>query len=162
MVKQNPQPELYTTRHAFPAATVQGTNVTTQVFTNQAHNEEVRLYAVMVQIVSDAAGTAGDDWMAGAAVNGNDHMFDIRIQAGANNIPPNQIDAAPLQRYVNFVAANANQASRIIPLSAPVLVLHRQPLQVDVTWRGTPAGAASGAAVSVVVTIIGEMYIKEA
>jgi len=162
MVKQNPQPEIYMTRHIFPAASVQGTNVTQQIFTNQAHNEEVRCYAIMVQIVSDAVATAGDDWMAGGAASGNDHMFDIQIQAGANNIPPNQIDAAPLQRYVNFVAGNANQSSRIIPLSAPVLVLHRQPLQVDVNWRGTPAGAASGAAVSVVVTILGEMYIKEA
>tara|TARA_R110000824_G_scaffold190510_2_gene372059 strand:+ start:957 stop:1445 length:489 start_codon:yes stop_codon:yes gene_type:complete len=162
MVQQNPQPEIYMTRHAFAAATVQGTNVTQQIFTNQSHSEEVRLYAVMVQIVSDAVATAGDDWMAGAAVNGNDHMFDISVQSGANNIPPNPIDAAPLQRYVNFVGP-ANQSSRIEPLSAPVLITHRQPLQVDVTWRGTPAGGPSGATpVSVVVTLIGEMYISEA
>mgnify|MGYP003628522838 CR=1 FL=1 len=56
MVNQNPQPEVYTTRHAFTTGASQGTNVTSQIFTNQAHNEEVRIYGLMVNIVVTATG----------------------------------------------------------------------------------------------------------
>ena len=46
MANQNPQPEIYSTRHSFTAADTQGTTVTQTVYTNQANTEEVRIYAV--------------------------------------------------------------------------------------------------------------------
>ena len=60
MVNQNPQPEVYTTRHSFAAADTQGTVVTTQINTNQAYNEEIRIYGVMVNMYTNTAAASGD------------------------------------------------------------------------------------------------------
>ena len=51
MVNQDPQPEVYTTIHDFPIAVAAGTQNTVNIFTNQANNEELRIYAVAVDIV---------------------------------------------------------------------------------------------------------------
>ncbi len=57
MANQNPQPEVYTTRHVFgdnAAVISAGTRVTQTVYTNQANNEEVmvHLMALMVLFVA--------------------------------------------------------------------------------------------------------------
>ena len=57
MANQNPQPEIYTTRHSFDAAATQGTTVTQTVYTNQANTEEVRIYAVSVQFLDTNGGS---------------------------------------------------------------------------------------------------------
>ena len=43
MANQNPQPEIYTTRHSFAGSANNGTTDTQTVYTNQANNEEVRI-----------------------------------------------------------------------------------------------------------------------
>jgi len=53
MVNQNPQPEVWTTRHSFAAATTSGTTDTQSVFTQQANTEEGRIYALSVSILNE-------------------------------------------------------------------------------------------------------------
>ena len=48
MANQDPQPEIYTTRHDVAASSAAGTTNTVTVYTNQANNEEVRIYAIAV------------------------------------------------------------------------------------------------------------------
>ena len=55
MVNQNPQPEVWTTRHAFSAAATSGTQDTQSVFTQQANTEEARIYALSVSILNENA-----------------------------------------------------------------------------------------------------------
>ena len=81
MANQDPQPEIYSTTHTFTGATAAGTVNTQTIFTNQANNEEVRLYALAVNIL-DAAGT-----VATAETD-----FQVSIQCGPNNVPSNAFD----------------------------------------------------------------------
>ena len=140
-MNQNPQPEVYTTRHEFTTGATQGTNVTQQIFTNQAHNEEVRVYGAMVNIVVTATG----DTVSATA----DEFFDVSIQSGPNRVPTNPFSGRNIHR----------SSSKSMMLSGPVLLLHRQPLQVNVEWTGASSPAT---AVTVVVTLLAEMYIQEA
>ena len=140
MVNQNPQPEVYTTRHAFTTGASQGTNVTSQIFTNQAHNEEVRIYGLMVNIVVTATGNT----VSATA----DEYFEVSIQSGPNRVPSTAFSARNIHR----------SSSKTLMLSSPVLALHRQPLQVNVEWTGASAPAT---AVTVIVTLLSEMYIQE-
>ena len=53
MANQDPQPEIYTTSHNFDASAANvtaGTTNTVTVYTNQANNEEVRIYAIEVMV----------------------------------------------------------------------------------------------------------------
>ena len=59
MVNQNPQPEIYSTRHEFATAQVQGGLDTQTVYTNQASNEECRIYALAISILDNTSGVAG-------------------------------------------------------------------------------------------------------
>ena len=43
MVNQNPQPEFYTTRHAFTTADTNGSVKTVQIYTNQSFNAAIWL-----------------------------------------------------------------------------------------------------------------------
>ena len=56
MANQNPQPEIYTTKHFFNG-TVEGATNTQTVFTQQANNEEVRIYGFSVDITDVAGAT---------------------------------------------------------------------------------------------------------
>tara|TARA_R110000824_G_scaffold293212_1_gene481551 strand:- start:96 stop:530 length:435 start_codon:yes stop_codon:yes gene_type:complete len=143
MVNQNPQPEIYTTRHSFAATATQGTLVTTQINTNQAYNEEIRIYGIMVNMYTNTVGAAGD-----TETTATDETFDVSINAGPNLIPSNKFDAGFIH----------NTTEKTLAFSAPVLVLHRQPLMVNVEWTGT---GNPSAAMVVSVTLLGEMYIQE-
>ena len=138
MVNQNPQPELYTTRHQFAAAAPNGTAVIQQVLTNQAHNEEVRIYAVSVQQY-DTAGTP-------STAQAED--FRVTILAGPNAVPSKAFRADSIQRM----------RERTLTFSAPVLILHRQPLQVQVEYVGA---ANLTALTNISITLNGEMYLTE-
>ena len=59
MANQDPQPEVYTTTHAFAGAAATGTSNVISIFTNQANNEEVRLYAVGVEMLDATTGAVG-------------------------------------------------------------------------------------------------------
>ena len=157
MVNQNPQPEIWNTRHQFAgdaASTTQGTTVQQVIYTNQAHNEECRIYAIQVQpMIYDAT------WQGGSANNGsyvgNEYEifdnFDGSIQVGSNNIPNQSFSMSEICR----------SDDKTMYFSAPVLVLHRQPLQVSVSYEGSLV-LPNNTDIVVVVNLIGETYIAEA
>ena len=86
MANQDPQPEIYTIRTNFNADTDAGgatiaanTSQVVSIYTNQANNEEVRIYGIAVRITdSDGNNLTGD--------------YAVSIQVGANNVPSNQFD----------------------------------------------------------------------
>ncbi len=150
MANQDPQPEIYTTRYNFNADTSGGaggatvpanTSQVVSIYTNQANNEEVRIYGIAVR-VTDSAGVAriGD--------------YAVSIQVGANNVPSNQFD-------ISWLANNIANGGGILMFPSPVLVLFQQPLSVTVTTRSAiPENA--GRERRVVVDLIGELAIQKA
>ena len=150
MANQDPQPEIYTTRYNFNADTgaggatvVANTSQVVSIYTNQANNEEVRIYGIAVR-VTDSAGASqiGD--------------YAVSIQVGANNVPSNQFD-------VSWLANNIANGGGILMFPSPVLVLFQQPLSVTVTTRSEITGAADPANnQTVVVDLIGELAIQKA
>lgn len=150
MANQDPQPEIYTTRYNFNADTGAGgatiaanTSQVVSIYTNQANNEEVRIYGIAVRI-TDAAGNnlTGD--------------YAVSIQVGANNVPSNQFD-------ISWLANNIANGGGILMFPSPVLVLFQQPLSVTVTTRSEITGAAGDANnQTVVVDLIGELAIQKA
>lgn len=150
MANQDPQPEIYTTRYNFNADTGAGgatiaanTSQVVSIYTNQANNEEVRIYGIAVRI-TDAAG---------ANLTGD---YAVSIQVGANNVPSNQFD-------ISWLANNIANGGGILMFPSPVLVLFQQPLSVTVTTRSQITGAAGDANnQTVVVDLIGELAIQKA
>ena len=147
MVSQNPQPEIYTTRHSFLAGDTQGTTITQQIYTSQSWNEDVRVYGIMVTYID-----ANGDTIAYTDINdtsGKRGQFDISIQAGPNSVPSTAFNASQIYR----------KGDKTLALSSPVLVLHRQPLQVTVTYdNAVPLAALNN--VTLVITLLAEMYIQ--
>ncbi len=148
MANQDPQPEIYTTRYTFDASSADVAANTSQVvsiYTNQANNEEVRIYGIAVRV---------DDENNATATSLND--FAVSIQVGANNVPSNQFD-------VSWLANNIANGGGILMFPSPVLVLFQQPLSVTVTTRSEITGAASATVnQTVVVDLIGELAIQKA
>lgn len=152
MANQDPQPEIYTIRANFNADNTAGgaaiaanTSQVTSIYTNQANNEEVRIYGVAVRVTDSAGVTSAAD---------ND--FALSIQVGANNVPSNQFD-------ISWLANNIANGGGILMFPSPVLCLFQQPLSVTVTTRS--AIAAAGVAAknqTVVVDLIGELAIQKA
>ena len=52
--------------------------VTTQINTNQAYNEEIRIYGIMVNMYTNTVGAAGD-----TETTATDETFDVSINAGS-------------------------------------------------------------------------------
>ena len=153
MANQDPQPEIYTTRYVWDADTSAagatqpaGTSQVVSIYTNQANNEEVRIYGIAVRVFDSADGAASTTF--------ND--FAVSIQVGANNVPSNQFD-------VTWLANNIANGGGILMFPSPVLVLFQQPLSVTVTTLSAIAGVASAANNrTVVVDLIGELAIQKA
>ena len=150
MANQDPQPEIYTIRTNFNADTDAGgatiaanTSQVVSIYTNQANNEEVRIYGIAVRITdSDGNNLTGD--------------YAVSIQVGANNVPSNQFD-------ISWLATNIANGGGILMFPSPVLVLFQQPLSVTVTTRSAITGAAGAANnQTVVVDLIGELAIQKA
>ena len=118
MANQDPQPEVYSTTHTFAGAAVAGTSNVVSIFTNQANNEEVRLYAIGVEMLDATTGAvlaAGLD-------------YSVSIQVGPNNVPSNAFSAG----YIN------SKNDRTLAFSSPILCLFQQPLQITVVgWLVT-------------------------
>ena len=145
MANQDPQPEIYTTRYTFDASAADVAANTSQVvsiYTNQANNEEVRIYGIAVRV---------DDENNATATNFND--FAVSIQVGANNVPSNQFD-------VSWLANNIANGGGILMFPSPVLVLFQQPLSVITTRSAIPNVANRER--RVVVDLIGELAIQKA
>ena len=148
MANQDPQPEIYTTRYTFDADTGTGgvaanTSQVVSIYTNQANNEEVRIYGIAVRV---------DDENNATATSLND--FAVSIQVGANNVPSNQFD-------ISWLANNIANGGGILMFPSPVLVLFQQPLSVTVTTRSAIPEVA-GRERRVVVDLIGELAIQKA
>ena len=152
MANQDPQPEIYTIRANFNADNTAGgatiaanTSQVTSIYTNQANNEEVRIYGVAVRVTDSAGVTSAAD---------ND--FALSIQVGANNVPSNQFD-------ISWLANNIANGGGILMFPSPVLCLFQQPLSVTVTTRSAIAsGVAAAKNQTVVVDLIGELAIQKA
>jgi len=155
MANQDPQPEIYTTRYTWNADTGGGgatiaanTSQVVSIYTNQANNEEVRIYGIAVRI-NDGIGTGG-------ATSSTFNDFAVSIQVGANNVPSNQFD-------ITWLADNISSGGGILMFPSPVLVLFQQPLSVTVTTLSEITGVASTANDrTVVVDLIGELAIQKA
>jgi hypothetical protein len=153
MANQDPQPEIYTTRYVWDADTSAagatqpaGTSQVVSIYTNQANNEEVRIYGIAVRVFDSATGTASTTF--------ND--FAVSIQVGANNVPSNQFD-------ISWLANNINNGGSILMFPSPILVLFQQPLGVTITTNSAITGVASTANNrTVVVDLIGELAIQKA
>tara|TARA_B100001109_G_scaffold250739_1_gene244265 strand:- start:1 stop:426 length:426 start_codon:yes stop_codon:yes gene_type:complete len=141
MVNQNPQPEIYTTRHAFASSSASGTSDTQTVQTYQSHDEEVRIYAIMANFME--AGNTNTDKL--------EHFFEVTITSGPNAIPSNTFDLGAIH----------NKDDKTLHLSSPILITYRQPLQVNVQWTGIGTSDALQDVMDVQVTLIGERYIRE-
>tara|TARA_R110002020_G_scaffold282225_1_gene497970 strand:+ start:421 stop:876 length:456 start_codon:yes stop_codon:yes gene_type:complete len=146
MANQDPQPEIYTTRHNFDASAVlvsAGTTNLVTIYTNQANNEEVRLYGIAVRIIDengDSVTTFTD--------------FAMSIQVGPNNVPSNQFD-------VGWLHTNLANGGGVLMLPTPVLALFQQPLAVIIEAKSAIAQAANRER-TVVVDLIGELAIQKA
>ena len=138
MANQDPQPEIYTTRHTFTGATTAGNTNTVSVFTNQANNEEVRIYALAVRI-QDAAGDAAT----------TETDFAVSVQVGPNNVPSNQFD-------IGWLHDNIRNGGQVLAFSTPILVLFQQPLAIKVEVKTTTTATRT-----VVVDLIGELAIQK-
>ena len=149
MANQNPQPEIYTTRHNFTVdggGASNGDANTQTVYTNQANNEEVRIYGIAVRVFDTTDGAASTTF--------ND--FAVSIQVGANNVPSNQFD-------ISWLANNINNGGSILMFPSPILVLFQQPLGVTVTTQSAITGTGSDANNrTVVIDLIGELAIQKA
>ncbi len=153
MANQDPQPEIYTTRYVWDADTSAagatqpaGTSQVVSIYTNQANNEEVRIYGIAVRVFDSADGAASTTF--------ND--FAVSIQVGANNVPSNQFD-------ISWLANNINNGGSILMFPSPILVLFQQPLGVTITTNSAITGTGSTANNrTVVVDLIGELAIQKA
>jgi hypothetical protein len=138
MANQDPQPEIYTTRHTFTGATTAGNTNTVSVFTNQANNEEVRIYALAVRI-QDASGNAAT----------TETDFAVSVQVGPNNVPSNQFD-------IGWLHDNIRNGGQVLAFSTPILVLFQQPLAIKVEVKTTTTATRT-----VIVDLIGELAIQK-
>ncbi len=138
MANQDPQPEIYTTRHDVAASSAAGTTNTVTVYTNQANNEEVRIYAIAVRIIDSTGASATTDT-----------DFAVSLQVGPNNVPSNQFD-------VGWLHTNLANGGSVLAFSTPVLVLFQQPLAVKVEVK-----TATSADRTVIVDLIGELAIQK-
>jgi hypothetical protein len=155
MANQDPQPEIYTTRYAWLANTAAapagatipaGTSQVVSIFTNQANNEEVRIYGLACRVFNTATGTASTTF--------ND--FAVSIQVGANNVPSNQFD-------ISWLANNIANGGSILMFPSPVLSLFQQPLSVTCTTNSVITGVANANNDrTVVIDLIGELAIQKA
>tara|TARA_A100001201_G_scaffold143678_1_gene146660 strand:+ start:2396 stop:2884 length:489 start_codon:yes stop_codon:yes gene_type:complete len=122
MANQDPQPEVYTTVHDFDVATASGTQNAVSIFTNQANNEEVRVYAVAV----DFTLLDGSDNQLVSTTDPKFTMpsdFTMTLSVGPNNVPSNSFDIAWIY----------GQVDQTMSFTVPVIVLFQQPLQVTIT-----------------------------
>ena len=137
MANQNPQPEIYSTRHSFPLATTQGTTVTQTVYTNQANTEEVRIYAVSVEVLDETGGNATNQY----------RDFEMRIQIGQSYVPFRSFDAGLI----------SVKGDRTLTFATPILVLFQQPISIEIEWVNPNN---TGEANTVVVNLHAELALQ--
>ena len=135
MANQDPQPEVYTVTSQFARNTPADTQLVTNIITSQANNEEVRIYAMKVNIVSlDNLTTPGTDITANLDPQTADNCdFNITITVGANNVPSQVFSVRP-----TWVSS-----TRTLIFATPVLVLFQQPFRITVNCVSGTLDAAN-------------------
>jgi hypothetical protein len=181
MVNQDPQPEVYQTTHTFDYTVgdiVANTTRSVGVFTFQANNEEFRLYAIKVEMEGtvDYGGvptanvelccnnvlpgnTAGATIVGGMVYSPQNILapsfggmdFNIGIRVGGQLIPSTTFDASTI-----FC-----KDSKTMALTTPVIVLFKQPFQIEVSNATILATLANYGIRTVKVTLIGELGIQK-
>ena len=181
MVNQDPQPEIFETVHPFDYT---GGNIaantmrSVDVFTYQANNEEFRLYAIKVEILGtvDYAGvvtpnielsccnilgadtigatTIGDMTFSpqntgAASFGGMD--FNIGIRVAGQLVPSTTFDASSI-----FC-----KDDKTLAFACPVIVLFKQPFQIEVSNATQLTTLANYGVRTVKVTLIGELGIQK-
>jgi hypothetical protein len=143
MANQNPQPEIYTTRHTFGGSATQGSSDIQTVYTNQASNEEVRIYGIMADISLTGDGSVARD---------AESDFDIQIQIGNSNIPSKAFDLGVITQ----------KDDRRLDFPSPILVLFNQPVSVKVIYKGgaNATGNTPAASTTVRVSLISELSLQ--
>jgi len=143
MANQNPQPEVYMTRHAFATTATQGSTDTQTVFTNQANNEEVRLHGIQCHIMANATGaTAGD----GKAEVDND--MKVSIQVGNAKVPSQSFDIGIVHM----------KNDKTLHFPTPILVMFQQPISVTLTWSDDEDPTTD---IVTIVQLLGELSIQQ-
>ena len=148
MVNQDPQPEIYSTVAAFANATAPNTVISNNINTFQAANEEVRIYAIAVEIQDPTS-------FADLAATSNN--FEVKIQAGVNAVPTNYFD----------IGVTALSRTKIVELTCPVVIKFKQPLNVTVRWSppitgaGPPVTPQLSQATDVQIKLIGEIGVQK-
>ena len=140
MANQNPQPEIYTTRHDIPTGSTPGTVDTQTVFTQQNSSEEVRIYGLSVNIYTTGTGVAVDN-----------KDFTAKIKIGNSFVPSQEFDLSVI---------NAS-TSKMLTFPTPLLVLFQQPISVDVQWKGGALVANTDANVTVKVSLHAELSLAQ-
>jgi hypothetical protein len=138
MANQNPQPEIYTTTHAFASTATAGTQNIQTVFTNQNSSEEVRIYSIAVNRFVTGL---GED------MANSDSDFTARIKIGNSYVPSQAFDISSVMK----------SDSKTIVFPTPILVLFQQPISVEVAWNGGYSGFAVGQDVTVKITLMAEL-----
>ena len=138
MANQNPQPTMLSARFDIAAgALASGSTFTKTILTQQAYNELIYVYGVQVQILKDD----GNETLAATS----DTDWELQITSGPNSVPTNNFSA----RYIY------ERQDKTLPFSSPVVVTHRQPLQVHVERASATNISAGG--ITVIVNLIGEL-----
>lgn len=140
MANQNPQPEIYTTRHDIPTGSTPGTVDTQTVFTQQNSSEEVRIYGLSVNIYTTTTGVAVDN-----------KDFTAKIKIGNSFVPSQEFDLSAIHA----------STSKMLTFPTPLLVLYQQPISVDVQWKGGALSNNTDANVTVKVSLHAELSIAQ-
>jgi hypothetical protein len=139
MANQNPQPSMLTARFNVGNGTYAvGTTFTQTITTQQAYNEIIYVYGLNVQALLDAGSTT---------IGAQDDQWDIQITSGPNSVPTNDFSF----EYIY------DRQDKTLAFSSPIVVTHRQPLQVHLERTGD--GAAIAADLTVIVNLIGELVV---
>ena len=134
MANQNPQPEIYTTTHAFASTATAGTQNIQTVFTNQNSSEEVRIYSIAVNRFVTGL---GED------MNLSDADFTARIQIGNSYVPSQAFD-------ISCVMASDSKT-----------IVFPTPISVEVAWNGGFTQTTVGQNVTVKTTLMAELSIAQ-
>jgi hypothetical protein len=149
MANQDPQPEIYSVVSNFNdltgagLGTLSGASIQNTINTNQANNEEVRVYAIQVDMQ-----TSGNAALSPITAANCD--FSMTIGVGPNNVPSQTIRLRPIW----------SSDDNTLSWPTPILVLYQQPFSATITTnQALLTGVANGRILTV--NFISELSIQK-
>ena len=138
MVNQDPQPEVFTSTHAITVNTSANTANTNTIYTNQGQGEEVRVYAIGVEVI---------DSMERDITQYQVIDYDLTIMIGSNKVPSNPFDMSVI----------ALKKDKTLSLAVPIVIGFKQQFRVTVTNKtAVPTQANGGVAATVLIHLYSE------